>query len=545
MPVINQLNTIQNAWLKPGQIWDWIVVAGVILAAGLIRMQLFDVPLERDEGEYAYAGQLLLQGFPPYGQIYNLKMPGVYAAYALIMSVFGQTPGGIHLGLFVINAATVLLLFLLGRKLVDAFAGTVAAASFALLSMGQQVQGIFANAEHFVILAAVSGILLLVYAADSNKRSTLFAGSVLLGLGFIMKQHGVVFIAFGGLYLLLTEIRRKPLDRNSLVIKCLIFMAGATLPFALTCLILYQAGVFDKFWFWTFDYASQYVSSVPVSAGIALLADRLGAIVQSSILIWLLAVIGLTSLAWNKRFRANGLFTALFALFSFLAVCPGLYFRPHYFILLLPAVGLLAGLGVSSLYDLAGRQKVVPATRIIPVLITLCVLAHGAWQQREFLFFMDPHEASRSTYGLNPFPESLEIARYIKNNSNANDQVAILGSEPQIYFYSNRRSATGYIYTYALMESHPYALTMQQEMIAEIESASPGFLVFVRVGTSWLVREKSKPHIFEWFNEYAQKHYELAGIVDIHDEETRYLWDQDAQGYQIQSPFSVLVYRRK
>ena len=545
MPVINQLNTIQNAWLKPGQIWDWIVVAGVILAAGLIRMQLFDVPLERDEGEYAYAGQLLLQGFPPYGQIYNLKMPGVYAAYALIMSVFGQTPGGIHLGLFVINAATVLLLFLLGRKLVDAFAGTVAAASFALLSMGQQVQGIFANAEHFVILAAVSGILLLVYAADSNKRSTLFAGSVLLGLGFIMKQHGVVFIAFGGLYLLLTEIRRKPLDRNSLVIKCLIFMAGATLPFALTCLILYQAGVFDKFWFWTFDYASQYVSSVPLATGIALLADRLGAIVQSSILIWLLAVIGLTSLAWNKRFRAYGLFTALFTLFSFLAVCPGLYFRPHYFILLLPAVGLLAGLGLSSLYDLAGRQKVVPATRIIPVLITLCVLAHGAWQQREFLFFMDPHEASRSTYGLNPFPESLEIARYIKNNSNANDQVAILGSEPQIYFYSNRRSATGYIYTYALMESHPYALTMQQEMIAEIESASPGFLVFVRVGTSWLVREKSKPHIFEWFNEYAQMHYELAGIVDIHDEETRYLWDQDAQGYQIQSPFSVLVYRRK
>lgn len=158
---------------------------------------------------------------------------------------------------------------------------------------------------------------------------------------------------------------------------------------------------------------------------------------------------------------------------------------------------------------------------------------------------MEPREASRSTYGLNPFPESLEIARYIKNNSNDNDQVAILGSEPQIYFYSNRRSATGYIYTYALMESHPYALTMQREMIAEIERAKPKFLVFVRVATSWLVREKSIPHIFEWFNDYAQRHYELAGIVDIHDEKTSYLWDQDAQGHQIQSPFSVLVYRRK
>lgn len=158
---------------------------------------------------------------------------------------------------------------------------------------------------------------------------------------------------------------------------------------------------------------------------------------------------------------------------------------------------------------------------------------------------MGPREASRSTYGLNPFPESLEIARYIRNNSNENDRVAILGSEPQIYFYSNRRSATGYIYTYALMESHPYALTMQQEMIAEIERAKPKFLVFVRVATSWLVRDKSIPLIFEWFNDYAQRHYELAGIVDIQDEKTSYLWDRDAQGYQIQSPFSVLVYRRK
>lgn len=76
-----------------------------------------DVPLERDEGEYAYAGQLILQGVPPYRLAYNMKLPGTYAAYAGIMAVFGQTVRGIHLGLLLVNLAAAALLFLLGRRL--------------------------------------------------------------------------------------------------------------------------------------------------------------------------------------------------------------------------------------------------------------------------------------------------------------------------------------------------------------------------------------------------------------------------------------------
>ena len=56
-----------------------------------------------------------------------------------------------------------------------------------------------------------------------------------------------------------------------------------------------------------------------------------------------------------------------------------------------------------------------------------------------------------------------------------------LGSEPEIYFYSHRHSATGYIYTYGLMEPQKYAHQMQQEMIHEIERASPKDLMSVGI----------------------------------------------------------------
>ena len=41
-----------------------LVFVVLFLFAG-IRWRLRDMPLERDEGEYAYAGQLILQDIPP------------------------------------------------------------------------------------------------------------------------------------------------------------------------------------------------------------------------------------------------------------------------------------------------------------------------------------------------------------------------------------------------------------------------------------------------------------------------------------------------
>ena len=60
----------------------WALLGLIVLAATAVRLRLLDIPLDRDEGEYAYFGQLLLQGIPPYTTAYNLKLPGIYAVYA-------------------------------------------------------------------------------------------------------------------------------------------------------------------------------------------------------------------------------------------------------------------------------------------------------------------------------------------------------------------------------------------------------------------------------------------------------------------------------
>jgi hypothetical protein len=140
-------------------------------------------------------------------------------------------------------------------------------------------------------------------------------------------------------------------------------------------------------------------------------------------------------------------------------------------------------------------------------------------------FCLTPAEASRAIYGTNPFPESVPVARYLAEHSAPNARILVLGSEPQIYFYSRRRAATGYTCVYPLMESQPYAVAMQKQMIREIETNDPAYVVFVRVDASWLQNDGSNPLIFRWFERYQREHLNLVGLVEIQPgQPTQYHW---------------------
>src|ERR1035438_7767814 len=161
---------MQRMKLSASQYGCYGLLLLVVLLFALIRFQLRESPLERDEGEYAYAGQLMLQGIPPYQLAYSMKLPGIFAAYSVILAVFGQTPGAIHIGLLLINAATTFLVFLLARRLFGPLAGLSAAASYALLSTSPSVVGFAGHATHFVVLPAVGGILLLLLLMAIEAR---------------------------------------------------------------------------------------------------------------------------------------------------------------------------------------------------------------------------------------------------------------------------------------------------------------------------------------------------------------------------------------
>ncbi len=528
----------------------WWALAAIVFALVIaIRIRLLGIPFERDEGEYAYAGQLILQGIPPYKLAYNMKFPGTYAAYAVIMSIFGQTIHAIHLGLLLVNAATIALIFLLGRRLIDSTAGIAAAACYAVLSVSPSVLGLAAHATNFVMLPALGGTLLLLrnqqmmisQPSQPNQFPRLFVSGLFFGTGAMMKQPALLFIPFGAFYIFCGDLRDR-FSLNRTLLRILVFLSGAIVPVGVTCLILWRVGVFDRFWFWTIDYAWQYGRLVPFAQAPHIFFLSVREIVFTGWTLWILAGSGAFFGVCDKRLRPSTVFLIGFLFFSALALCPGFYFRPHYFILVLPAVSLLAGLAMSKLSKVSASRIVL--IRFVPLLVFASALSAPILRDKKIFFEATSVEACRMVYPESPFPESSRIADYIHEHTQPDDTIAVLGSEPQIYFYSRRHSATGYIYTYALMEPQKYAQRMQEEMIREIERARPIYLVSVLMNDSWLYRPQSDPRLFTWANEYTTENYNPAGFVNIRPTETDYFFGSIPASVESLKNY-ILIYGRK
>lgn len=550
----------------------FILLGIVVLTVTIVRWRLAPMPLERDEGEYAYFGHLILNGKTPYQEAYNMKLPGIYYMYALIMAVFGETYKGIHIGFLVMNAGTMCLLYFSFRNFFNPMTGLITAGFYGLMAMSNNVLGFAAHATHFAVFYVALGLLFLAppppeggnTGVDTQSPSQpskgiwrAFLTGAMLGMAFLMKQQAVYFILFGGI-MFLTDVNIKSPLRGGR--GALFYSLGAFVPYIIVLLVMLATGTFDKFWFWTVQYAGKYVSGVPWESGKELLRMTFSPIWEEHKWIYILAMAGAVIVLFTKFSIKQKILSISFALFGILATTPGFFFRQHYFIVALPGVALLAGIAI----DYAGRLiaprppkgeqggKVPPIGGIrgaLAVLLPLAILFflfNNTLSKGKFYYSTEnPVMLCKAIYGTNPFTESVEIANYIKANSNDTDKIAVLGSEPQIPFYANRKSATGHIYTYGLMEIHEYNLKMQEEMISEIEKAKPLFLVFVNVPFSWLTKPDSPKRIFEWYNKYSAENYTIVGLADIPDRgPSSFYWNEDAKRNP-KNQNSVWVFKRK
>jgi 4-amino-4-deoxy-L-arabinose transferase-like glycosyltransferase len=380
-----------------------------------------------------------------------------------------------------------------------------------------------------------------VERVKSGSRRTIFFSGLLFGLAFLMKQPGICFGLFGLAFLFCEAARRKIIFTRDFALAITAFSTGIILPFAFFCLACAVAGDFNRFWFWTFDYASHYASGVSFGDGMNHLNEYIHNQISFFAGFLILTGVGLVVALGNKRAWLETAFALGFLFFSFLGTTPGLFFRAHYFVVLLPAFAIAAGMAVGALESSLSKK-----VKCIPAIFFAGTVAWGIHVQVWAFFRLPPLGVLRAIYGDNPFMESMTVSQYIREHSKPDARVAVIGSEPEIYFYAGRHSATGYIYTYALMEPQPYASAMQRDMMGEIEAAKPEFVVLVMYKYSWLMGEKSDPTIIKWAGDYTKKFYQPVGVIGL-QQDGQIVWipGKAADDFHNSLQQFMVIYQRK
>jgi 4-amino-4-deoxy-L-arabinose transferase-like glycosyltransferase len=523
-----------------------LLLSIVVLIISIMRWRLIGIPLERDEGEYAYFGQLILKGIPLYLQAYSMKLPGIYYMYALIMKLFGESYTGIHMGFIFLNAGTMVLLYLSLKKFFSAPIAIITAGVYGLVGMSKYVLGFAAHATHFaVFFLALFLFFFSKYCNHKKAHFALFSGMA-IGMSFLMKQQAVYFILFASMIFIVFEYLSDPKNIRGIVKNTGLFSVGVFVPYCAVLIIVISSGAFDKFWFWTVQYAGTYTSGQSWAEGTAMFKATFAPLWKENRIIWCLSIIGVV-LLFLKQFSIRQKMLALgLAFFGCAATTPGFYFRHHYFIVVLPAVGLLVGISLDFIARFVSSKVKLPwLASILSIGILLLVMNRTFSKSEGYYATRDPLALGKAIYIDNPVIESLEIAKYIEANSADTDKVAVIGSEPQIVFYAHRQSATGYLYMYELMKTHEYALRMQDEMIAEIEKNKPLFIVFCSSPLSWLSKSDSPMKILDWSQNYSAEKYLLVGLIDIPDQGiSKTYWNADANR-QPETKNFVWIFKRK
>lgn len=520
-----------------------ILLAIILLVVAAVRLRMLSIPLDRDEGECAYAGQLILDGHPPYLYAYNMKLPGAYYFFAAMMALFGESDVGIHFGLLLVNGISIALIFLLARALTGDFAAVMSAAVFALLTLDDKgVQGYHANMENFVLLFALLGGLCLLPGRRTLRKIAL--AGFLMGMAYIMKQHGLFFVLFGIALLVFEKQAHERREFRKISLQLLTFVGSAGVPFLCVCFEMLRRGVFKNFWFWTFSYARHYTSENNFADAWQSLRLAGPRIFIGTLSLWVLAVVSAIFLWRRSRPGSPRFWAFLFLLFSALAILPGLYLRSHYFILLFPALALLCGMGLQLMHEQLRRSR--PHLSWIPAALCALAVASSIYAQRAPLFLFNPIAETRNVYLGTPFPEARQVGLYLRDHSRPGDRIAVLGSEPEIFFYAHRLSPSGFIYMYPFSEKQQYNEQMMQQFAQQTARAAPRFIVLVTFEGSWWT-PRPRPGFMvqaQAMSTQLLQGYRMVGLFNIKSlQETDAYWGAQAAKVAPASD-SVMIFER-
>jgi len=484
-----------------------------------LRANLFAIPLDRDEGMFGYAGWSILHGGVPYRDFFDIKPPGVFYLNALGLALFPATPTGVHAFLQLYNFLTVIALFFVGKDLLGSrSAGYWTAFVYAVFSSLPTLQGSTASTELFMALPLSLCVLATQRGATESRLCASALGGVMGALAFWIKATAASMVLFTFAFwsaVLLRSAIASGESRRGVAKQVAAWLAGFVGVAALAAGYFAWHGAFDEFVYWSFVESFAYSQDRSLGANLPYLGFRLSAIFGGSWLVAIAGAIGIAALA-AKRSRA-ALFAIGLLLFSLVAVLPGFAYR-HYFAQLAPAVALVGGLGIQRCLAFIERRGPRLAASALAIAAIACQppIAHP-----DYYYKLGPDDLARKSYGWNPFPESLEVAEFIRARTAETDRVLVFGSEPQILLYAGRRSATSFPISYPLMRAYPRYMEFQQRAWREIDEALPRYVVYVYHANSFLHDGKAEPWIRTQLDELLRQRYALEAILPITQPKSR------------------------
>lgn len=474
-----------------------------------------------DEAIHAAAARILLDGGAMYRDAIDQRSPLTYYAIAGVFAMFGENNlWAARCAVSVLIALTGFLLIPIGRRLGDNTAALTAALLYGGMGSFAFFQGdaYAINTEWFLSFFTTASAAIFLTAGNAPAPRRCVTAGALLGCAFLSKQPALLEIAAPAAFLACAVWREG--HRMSWLVRRLAWGAAGWLAVVFFAgMLLVKQGAWADALFYGWSYNLHYYAPETT------LGDRLAGLTLPLRLF--LNAMPLLVVAWicggiavlihlvqrqpgttERATHPGWCYLAVWSGVSLLgAASSGRDFQ-HYGIQFLPAFCLGAGLAADRFIRFSFART---SARLIWRGTAIVVLGTAAWQ------FVTAAWASRSR--SLPEDPSMRVSAYIRSHSDPDDRVFVWGYHPDIYFFSDRRPASRFLYASFLTGLIPwtnvdpgrdtrYAIVpgAMDDLLADLEKFQPQFIVDCSAGPNrhW---NKYPPDNFPRFNAYLQTRY--------------------------------------
>ena len=445
------------------------MVLGLVALTLAVRIPLWSVPLERDEGGYAVIASEWLHGNPPYSGMVDPKPPLLFAWFMPVAIASGGNPVIVRAFGYLWHAVTVLVFWRLALSLFTARIALASAVLYAIASADPTAQGFAVNGEMIMLLPALASLLLLWRASNTGSPALALLSGALLACGALAKQQAVPqFLLF------LLPWFLPPRKRIRIAGA---FLAGGAAVFVLCAGILAIMGLLGSAISLVSYGTRNIIADIPVIESLRRWGPLLGHAMITEGWVWLLAIAGLAMGKWPSG-RARNI--VLFWLgISILQALMGRRPAPHYLQHILPPLAIAAG-------ALFTRLTVKRRTSALKTILGVALL--GALVSA--IHVLPLLNASRETKALSLYPDNSFLAgesagKWLKENTPPDARIFVAGSEPQVLFTAGRRPAGRIPYIWPLSVPGDFAEKNTAEWLKNISSKSVKAVVYCPDRTSW------------------------------------------------------------
>lgn len=480
-----------------------IFIALFILLAILPFFLYLRGSLGVDEASYMFVGNSILHGAVVYKDCLTCKLPGTQYLLALIFFIFGKSFYAARAVLFIFNALSAVIIFLIGRKLWNKETGMVSSILFLIGILIPAYEGYYVMTEPFMVFFGLLGVLSFF---KSEHKIYLVLSGFLIGVSTLFKQSGALFLAaifmFYLLKLWIPANRTKEYLKDSIKNLSLI-ICSFSIPILVVVFYFWSLGALDGLIYWVFTYvSSDYGRSFYVS-------NIFYQFIAYSIL-WVLSFVSILFIAYEfitKKSKDVELF--IFIVIWFLVFLYPFTIRQygHYVIQILPSACLLASVALIKLYPILSLRAIkesLSKENYLKIFAIVCLLGLVL---SSFAFI------TYSEYGLQKsrsirFDEQLKTAEYIKAHTSANEKIVSFSYEPSIHFLSDRNPPMKFIY-YNMPE---FDEKYEYHVIEQIKENNVGYIIDHRIVNG---KSRQAQHI----HEFILENYEIEkqiGVFDIY-----------------------------